>query len=87
MHQHSHYGLYWNFRRLVLDLATIQRLKEERDAAVKQTQQLQHELEVVKRRRNQMSSASGLSLKLAAMVGLIRLIIGFILKLTLASPT
>ncbi|CAH2046083.1 unnamed protein product [Thlaspi arvense] len=68
-------------------ISTIQRLKEERDAAVKQTQQLQHELEVVKRRRNQMSSASGLSLKLAAMVGLIGLIIGFILKLTLASPT
>ncbi|KAF2561502.1 hypothetical protein F2Q70_00018031 [Brassica cretica] len=66
-------------------ISTIQRLKEERDAAVKQTQQLQHELEMVKRRRNQ--SNSGLSLKLAALVGLIGLIIGFILKLTLASPT
>jgi len=65
---------------------TIQRLKEERDAAVKQTQQLQHELDVV-RRGNQRNSENGLSLKLAALVGLIGLIIGFILKLTLASPT
>ncbi|KAF2530743.1 hypothetical protein F2Q70_00031536 [Brassica cretica] len=64
---------------------TISRLKEERDAAVKQTQQLQHELEMVKKRR--MNSGNGLSLKLAALVGLIGLIIGFILKLTLASPT
>ncbi|CAH8277975.1 unnamed protein product [Arabidopsis lyrata] len=68
-------------------ISTIQRLKEERDAAVKQTQQLQHELETVRRRRNQRNSGNGLSLKLAAMVGLIGLIIGFILKLTLASPT
>ncbi|XP_018478459.1 vesicle-associated protein 2-1-like isoform X2 [Raphanus sativus] len=67
-------------------ISTVQRLKEERDAAVKQTQQLQHELEMVKKRRN--NSGNGLSLKLAALVGLIGLIIGFILKLTLASsPT
>ncbi|CAN6875600.1 hypothetical protein F2Q68_00035966 [Brassica cretica] len=66
-------------------LTSLQRLKEERDAAVKQTQQLQHELEMVKKRR--MNSGNGLSLKLAALVGLIGLIIGFILKLTLASPT
>ncbi|CAN8267191.1 unnamed protein product [Cochlearia groenlandica] len=63
-------------------ISTIQRLKEERDAVVKQTKKLQHELEVLKRRRNQ--SNSGLSLKLAAMVALIGLIIGFFLKLTLA---
>ncbi|KAF8096237.1 hypothetical protein N665_0313s0010 [Sinapis alba] len=64
---------------------SVTRLKEERDAAVKQTQQLQHDLEMLKKRRR--NSANGLSLKLAAMVGLIGLIIGFILKLTLASPT
>ena len=66
-------------------ISTIQRLKEERDAAVKQTQQLHHELEMVKKRRK--NSGNGISLKLAALVGLIGLIIGFILKLTLASPT
>nr|ABD64916.1 vesicle-associated membrane protein, putative [Brassica oleracea] len=68
-----------------ISVTAIQRLKEERDAAVKQTQQLQHDLEMLKKRRS--NSANGLSLKLAAMVGLIGLIIGFILKLTLASPT
>ncbi|KAG2302137.1 hypothetical protein Bca4012_060453 [Brassica carinata] len=69
-----------------ISVTTVQRLKEERDAAVKQTQQLQHEVEMLKKRRR--NSENGLSLKLAAMVGLIGLIIGFILKLTLASsPT
>ncbi|KAJ0252762.1 Vesicle-associated protein 2-1 [Hirschfeldia incana] len=68
-----------------ISVTTVQRLKEERDAAVKQTQQLQHELEVLKKRKR--NSANGLSLKLAAMVGLIGLIIGFILKLALASST
>ncbi|XP_018455761.1 vesicle-associated protein 2-1 isoform X2 [Raphanus sativus] len=67
-----------------ISVTTIQRLKEERDAAVKQTQQLQHELETLKKRKR--NSENGLSLKLAAMVGLIGLIIGFILKLALASP-
>ncbi|XP_010529988.1 PREDICTED: vesicle-associated protein 2-1-like isoform X2 [Tarenaya hassleriana] len=66
-------------------ISTIHRLKEERDAAVKLMQQLQQELETLRRRKSQKSDA-GFTLKLAAIVGLVGIIIGYILKFTFSSP-
>ncbi|OIT23661.1 PREDICTED: vesicle-associated protein 2-1-like [Nicotiana attenuata] len=62
----------------------LQRIKDERDAAVRQTQQLLQELEIMKRRRNR--NDPGFSLKFAIVVGVIGLMVGFLLKL-LSSPS
>ncbi|MCD7466901.1 Vesicle-associated protein 2-1 [Datura stramonium] len=62
----------------------LQRIKEERDAAVRQTQQLLQELEIMKRRRNR--NDPGFSLRFAIVVGVIGLMVGFLLKL-LSSPS
>ncbi|MCD7466624.1 Vesicle-associated protein 2-1 [Datura stramonium] len=64
----------------------VQRARDERDAVFRQTQQLQQELEVLKRRRNRRSDA-GFSLKFALLVGLIGLMVGFLLKLLMSSPS
>ncbi|XP_027337661.1 vesicle-associated protein 2-1-like [Abrus precatorius] len=63
----------------------IQRLKEERDATVRQTRQLQQELDMLKRRRNRRSDP-GFSFTFAMFVGLIGLLFGLLLKLSLSSP-
>ncbi|PSS09688.1 Vesicle-associated protein 2-1, N-terminally processed like [Actinidia chinensis var. chinensis] len=65
---------------------SLQRLKDERDTAVRQTQQLQLELEMLKRRRNRKSDP-GLSFKFALLVGLIGLMVGFLLNFSLSSPS
>ncbi|KAK4349630.1 hypothetical protein RND71_032385 [Anisodus tanguticus] len=62
----------------------VQRIKDERDAAVRQTQQLLQELEIMKRRRNR--NDPGFSLRFAIVVGVIGLMVGFLLKL-LSSPS
>ncbi|PHU08419.1 Vesicle-associated protein 2-1 [Capsicum chinense] len=62
----------------------LQRIKDERDAAVRQTQQLIQDLEMMKRRRNR--NDPGFSLRFAIVVGVIGLMVGFLLKL-LSSPS
>lgn len=64
----------------------MQRAREERDAVLRQTQQLQQEVEVLRRRRNRRSDA-GFSLKFALLVGLIGLVAGFLFKLLTSSPS
>ncbi|XP_071689913.1 vesicle-associated protein 2-1-like isoform X1 [Rutidosis leptorrhynchoides] len=63
----------------------IQTAKAARDAAVKEATQVQQELDTLKR-RNQKKSP-GLSIKLAIAAGIIGLLVGLILKMTLASPS
>ncbi|XP_059645100.1 vesicle-associated protein 2-1 [Cornus florida] len=67
------------------DNKALQRLKDDRDAAVRQTQQLHQELEMMKRRRNRKSDPS-FSFKFAIFVGLIGIMVGFLLNLSLSSP-
>ncbi|KAL4336223.1 hypothetical protein GQ457_07G010850 [Hibiscus cannabinus] len=66
--------------------STIQHLKDERDATVRQTVQLQQELDFLKRQRKRRNS-SGFSFVFASFVGLIGLMVGFLLNLSLASPS
>ncbi|KAM7525488.1 hypothetical protein LguiA_015390 [Lonicera macranthoides] len=68
------------------DNEVLMRLKDERDAAVKQAQQVQQDLEMMKRRRNR-KSGSGFSFKFALLVALIGIVGGFLLKLYLSSPS
>ncbi|KAK9927686.1 hypothetical protein M0R45_024858 [Rubus argutus] len=63
----------------------FQRLKEERDSAVRQTQTLQQELDILKRRRYRKGDP-GFSFTFAIFVGLIGLMVGFLLNLSLSSP-
>ncbi|KAK7262165.1 hypothetical protein RJT34_29726 [Clitoria ternatea] len=63
----------------------IQNLKEERDAAVRQTRQLQQELEMLKRRKTRKGDP-GFSFTFSIFVGLIGLLFGLLLKLSLSSP-
>ncbi|WCJ25785.1 Plant VAMP (vesicle-associated membrane protein) family protein [Euphorbia peplus] len=65
--------------------STLQRLKDERDAAMRQTQQLQRDLEMMKRRKFRKSDP-GFSLTFAFVVGLIGIMVGFILNFSLSSP-
>ncbi|XP_072962747.1 vesicle-associated protein 2-1 isoform X2 [Typha angustifolia] len=70
-----------------LVIQTVHRLKEERDSTLQQNHQLQRELELLKRHKNRKGDAR-FSLAFAASAGLIGLVVGFILNLTLsASPT
>ncbi|KDP39940.1 hypothetical protein JCGZ_03471 [Jatropha curcas] len=64
----------------------LQRLKDERDAAIRSTQQLQQELEMLKRRRFRKNDP-GFSLTFAFVVGLIGIMVGFLLNLTMSSPS
>ncbi|KMT11814.1 hypothetical protein BVRB_5g105140 isoform B [Beta vulgaris subsp. vulgaris] len=68
------------------DKQIVQRVKEERDAAIRQTQQLQQELEMWKRRRQRRNN-SGFSCKFALFVALIGIMLGVLLKLSFSSPT
>ncbi|KAG4156335.1 hypothetical protein ERO13_D03G167700v2 [Gossypium hirsutum] len=64
----------------------IQHLKDERDTAVRQTVQLQQELDFLKRQRKR-SNGSSFSFVFASLVGLIGITVGFLLNLSLASPS
>ncbi|XP_039025318.1 vesicle-associated protein 2-1-like [Hibiscus syriacus] len=66
--------------------STIQHLKDERDAAVRQTVQLQQDLDFLKRQRRRRND-SGFSFMFASVVGLIGIMVGFLLNLSLASPS
>ncbi|CAA2974801.1 vesicle-associated protein 2-1 [Olea europaea var. sylvestris] len=85
MFPHSASGNVQDGSEQNFDNQTLQSLKEERDAAVRQTQQLQLELEVLKRRRNRKID-SGFSFIFALIVGLIGIMAGFLLNL-LTSPS
>lgn len=63
----------------------LERIRDERDAAIRQTQQLQQELEVLKRRRNRKNGV-GFSLKFTLLVGFIGLMVGLLFQLLLSSP-
>ncbi|XP_039007417.1 vesicle-associated protein 2-1-like [Hibiscus syriacus] len=63
---------------------TLQHLKEERDAAVRQTLHLQQELGLLKRRR-QRRNDPGFSIVFAGVVGVVGIIVGFVLKLYLSN--
>lgn len=65
--------------------SALQRLRNERDAAVRQTMQLQQELDMLKRRRHRKGD-SGFSFTFAVFVGLIGIMVGFLLNLSLSSP-
>ncbi|GLT76349.1 hypothetical protein SLA2020_480170 [Shorea laevis] len=65
--------------------SALQRLKDERDATVRQTTQLQQELDMLKRRRHRKGD-SGFSITFAVFVGLIGIMVGFLLNLSLSSP-
>ncbi|KAF7810051.1 vesicle-associated protein 2-1 isoform X1 [Senna tora] len=65
--------------------SVLQRLKEERDAASRQTVQLKQELEMLKKRRNR--SSPGVSFKFALIVCLIGILVGLFLKLTWGSSS
>lgn len=67
-------------------LEAVQRVREERDAAVRQTHRLQQELDLLRRRRTR-NSDPGFSLTFAGFVGLIGVMVGFILNLTFSSPS
>ncbi|KAG4973058.1 Vesicle-associated protein 2-1 [Glycine soja] len=64
----------------------LQNLKEERDAAARQTRQLQQELDMLKKRRNRRSDP-GFSLTFAIFVGLLGALLGFLMKLLFSSPS
>jgi len=64
----------------------LQRLKDERDTAARQTKQLQQELEMLKRRRIRKSD-HGFSFTFAIFVALIGIMVGFLLNLSLTSPS
>ncbi|XP_050265708.1 vesicle-associated protein 2-1 isoform X2 [Quercus robur] len=64
----------------------LQRLKDERDTAARQTKQLQQELEMLKRRRIRKSDR-GFSFTFAIFVALIGIMVGFLLNLSLTSPS
>lgn len=70
----------------VEDKQNLQRIKEERDAAVRQTQQLQQELEMWKRHRLRRSN-SGFSWRFSLFVAMIGIMLGILLKLSLSSTT
>ncbi|CAI0417639.1 unnamed protein product [Linum tenue] len=79
------HGLLWSrieeYRKLAL-----QRLKEERDGVVNKTQQLQQELDLLKRRKYP-EKGSGFSITFALVAGLIGIVLGVLIKLWFSSPS
>lgn len=65
----------------------IQTARAARDSAVREVTQLQQELEMLKKRSQKTTTPAGFSLKLAIVAGIIGILVGFILKLTMASPS
>ncbi|XP_024639331.1 vesicle-associated protein 2-1 isoform X2 [Medicago truncatula] len=66
--------------------SAVQLLKEEIEAAARQTRQLQQELDMLRRRRNQRGDP-GFSLTFAFFVGLLGFLLGFLLKFLFSSPS
>ncbi|CAI0417640.1 unnamed protein product [Linum tenue] len=64
----------------------LQRLKEERDGVVNKTQQLQQELDLLKRRKYP-EKGSGFSITFALVAGLIGIVLGVLIKLWFSSPS
>lgn len=64
----------------------VQLLKGEIEAAARQTRQLQQELDMLRRRRNQRGDP-GFSLTFAFFVGLLGFLLGFLLKFLFSSPS
>ncbi|KAG6577660.1 vesicle-associated protein 2-1-like [Cucurbita maxima] len=64
----------------------LQRLKEDRDMAIRQTHQLQQELDMMKRRKYRKGDP-GFSFTFAIFVGIVGIIAGFLLNFTLSSPS
>ncbi|CAJ1928713.1 unnamed protein product [Sphenostylis stenocarpa] len=73
-----------NSHKLTSSSGAVQNLKEERDAAARQTRQLQQELDMLKRRRNRKSDP-GFSFIFAIFVGLLGVLLGFLLKFLFSS--
>ncbi|GJN21720.1 hypothetical protein PR202_gb09227 [Eleusine coracana subsp. coracana] len=67
------------------EIQNIQRLKEERDNMLQQNQQMQRELDVLRRRRSRKGDA-GFSLTFAAFAGLIGVLVGLLMSLIFSSP-
>uniref|UniRef100_A0A0E0K321 MSP domain-containing protein n=1 Tax=Oryza punctata TaxID=4537 RepID=A0A0E0K321_ORYPU len=67
------------------EIQTIHRLKDERDNMLQQNQQMQRELDVIRRRRSRKSD-TGFSLTFAAFAGLIGLLFGLLMSLIFSSP-
>ncbi|KAL6985893.1 hypothetical protein U1Q18_019266 [Sarracenia purpurea var. burkii] len=63
----------------------LQHLKDERDRAVRQTRQLQQELDMLKRQRNRQSE-SGFSFTFSLLVAVIGIMVGYLFNLSLSSP-
>ncbi|CAK9184984.1 unnamed protein product [Ilex paraguariensis] len=68
------------------DNQALQHLKGERDAAIRLTQQLQQDLEMLKGRRSRKRD-SGFSFTFTFFVGLIGIMVGVLLNLLLSSPS
>ncbi|KAL2472508.1 Vesicle-associated protein 2-1 [Abeliophyllum distichum] len=68
------------------DNQALQHLKDERDAAVQKTKQLQKELEILKSQRSRKSD-TGLSIRFALLVGLIGIVAGWLLNLLSSSSS
>ncbi|KAA0041052.1 hypothetical protein IC582_014955 [Cucumis melo] len=66
--------------------SAVHRLKEERDMAIRQTHQLQQELDMMKRRKYRKGDP-GFSFTFAIFVGIVGIMAGFLLNLTLSSPS
>ncbi|TVU28997.1 hypothetical protein EJB05_20539 [Eragrostis curvula] len=66
------------------EIQNIQRLKEERDNMLQQNQQMQRELDVLRRRRSRKGDA-GFSLTFAAFAGLIGVLVGLMMSLIFSS--
>ncbi|KAK3158612.1 hypothetical protein QOZ80_2AG0139400 [Eleusine coracana subsp. coracana] len=67
------------------EIQNIQRLKEERDNMLQQNQQIQRELDVLRRRRSRKGDA-GFSLTFAAFAGLIGVLVGLLMSLIFSPP-
>ncbi|KAI4980863.1 hypothetical protein ZWY2020_021348 [Hordeum vulgare] len=67
------------------EIQTIQRLKDERDNNLQQNQQMQRELDMLRRRRSRKGDA-GFSLTFAAFAGIIGLLVGLLMSLIFSSP-
>ncbi|CAI0533733.1 unnamed protein product [Linum tenue] len=64
----------------------LQRLKDEKDVVVSKTQQLQQELDLLKRRKYR-EKGPGFSITFALVAGLIGIILGVLIKLWFSSPS
>jgi len=69
----------------LIQIQTIQRLKDERDNMLQKNQQMQRELDVLRRRRSRKGD-TGFSLTFAAFAGLIGVLVGLLLSLIFSSP-